>query len=170
MLLGAGSLLRTGFWKVPELHHSQLWVQDPWCQNRRFLLESSSSCYLGQLASLLFLLTVSIFTPHKTQNVSSNKQGPAGWDGHWSLRWHCGQKQILAWKLLFAGTSKPSQSHLSAWFQCNHQHLSSPLFPSRFIINSNAPFLAHFVLLLVSASKAFWVNNLILTKQMEIFL
>lgn len=32
------------------------------------------------------------------------------------------------------------------------------------------PFLVHFALLLVSASQAFWVNNLILTKQMEAFL
>lgn len=49
-------------------------------------------------------------------------------------------KQILAWKLLFAGTPKPSQFHLSTWFQCNHWHLSSPLFPSRSITNSSAPF------------------------------
>lgn len=83
VLLGAGSLLRMGFWKTPALLHCQLWVQDPWCRNLRFLLQISSSCDLWQLAGLLFLFTYSKYLQStQTRNMSSNKQIPAGLDGH----------------------------------------------------------------------------------------
>lgn len=123
-------------------------------------------CRLQQCGHSLLSFTTSISFP-RTWNVSPSKPGPAGWDGGCRLCWQSGHLLASSYSL---------QGHHSHNYPTCPQVLEwSPAFiilfiSPRGIINSGTPFLEQFATLLISALKLLWVNNLILTKQMETFL